>query len=195
MAGDGSTKVSQNTKEVRIVELGRSRDKLTQDMNRVSDIRTGDPKVNKASNNLPIASRISKWSTISRSEVNIELHRSINSAVICESSTGEEILSVLLLREKNTIRRGGDLKTKEVTKRTQIRHEECLTETLLHKGNKLRVVTRDDHVIDIEKQKGATTGRSVNKKSRIMITRLEASINKNRGETLKPSTRSLLKTI
>jgi hypothetical protein len=30
--------------------------------------------------------------------------------VICESSTGEEILSVLLLREKNTIRRGGDLK-------------------------------------------------------------------------------------
>jgi hypothetical protein len=134
-------------------------------MNRVSDIRTGDPKVNKTSNNLPIASRISKWSTISGSEVNIELHKSINSAVICESRTGEEILSVLLLREKNTIRRGGDLKTKEVTKGTQIRHEECLTEMLLHKGNKLRVVTRDDHVINIEKKKGATTGRSVNKRA------------------------------
>ena len=34
-AGDGSVKISQNTKEVSIVELGRSRDKLTQDINRV----------------------------------------------------------------------------------------------------------------------------------------------------------------
>jgi len=37
--------------------------------------------------------------------------------------------------------------------------------------------------------------RSVNKKSRIMVTRLEASIDDNRGKTLEPSTRSLLKTI
>jgi hypothetical protein len=57
----------------------------------------------------------------------------------------------------------------------------------------LRVVTRDGHVIDIEEC--ATTRRSVNKESRIMVTRLEASIDDNRGETLEPSTRSLLKTI
>jgi hypothetical protein len=106
----------------------------------------------------------------------------------------KEVLNVLLLGEENTIRGRGDLKTKEVTKRTQIRHQELLTETLLHKCNVLRIVTRDDHVIDIEKKKGATT-RSVNKKSRIMVTRLEASIDDNRGETLKPSPRSLLKTI
>jgi len=37
--------------------------------------------------------------------------------------------------------------------------------------------------------------RSVNKKSRIMVARLEASIDDNRGKTLEPSTRSLLKTI
>jgi hypothetical protein len=86
-------------------------------------------------------------------------------------------------------------KTKEVTKRTQIRHEECLTERLLHKCNVLRVVTRDDHVIDIEKKKCVTTRRGVNKKSRIVVTRLEASIDDNRGETLEPSVRSLLKTI
>ena len=48
-------KISQNTKEVSIVELGRSRDKLTQDVDRVSDVRTGDPKVNKAPNKLTIA--------------------------------------------------------------------------------------------------------------------------------------------
>jgi hypothetical protein len=58
----------------------------------------------------------------------------------------------------------------------------------------LRIVTRDDHVIDIEK-KGATTRRSVDKKSRIVVTRIEASIDDNRGKTLKPSPRSLIKAI
>ena len=69
----------------------------------------------------------------------------------------------------------------------------CLTKTLLHKGNVLRFVTCDDHVIDIEKK--CATMRSVNKESRIVVTRFEASIDDNRGETLEPSTRSLLKAI
>ena len=81
-AGDGSTKVLQNTNEVSIAELGRSQDKLTQDMNRVSNIRTGDHKIDKAPNKLTIASGISKWCTVSGSEVNIKLHRSVNSVVI-----------------------------------------------------------------------------------------------------------------
>jgi hypothetical protein len=116
VAGDGSAKVSQNTKEVSIVELGRSRDKLTQDMNRVSIIRTDDPKIDKDPNKLTIVSGINKWCTISGSEVNTKLNRSVNNAVISESNTRKEVLSVLLLREKNTIKCGGDLKTKEVTK-------------------------------------------------------------------------------
>jgi hypothetical protein len=120
---------------------------------------------------------------------------SINSVVISESSSRNEVLSVLLLREENTIRGGGDLRTKEVTKRTQIRHKKFLTETLLHKSNVLRIITRDDHVINIKKKKGATKRRSVDKKSRIVVTRLEASIDDNKGKTLKPSSRSLLKTI
>jgi hypothetical protein len=84
----------------------------------VSNIRTGDPKIVKAPNMLTIASGISKWCTVSGSEVNTKLYRSVNSAVISECSMRKEVLSVLLLREKNTIRCGGDLKTKEVTKMT-----------------------------------------------------------------------------
>jgi hypothetical protein len=99
------------------MELGRSQDKLTQDMNRVSNIRTGDPKIDKAPKKLTIASGIRKWCTVSGAEVNTKLHRSVNSAAISES-TRKEVLSVLFLRKKNTIRCGGDLKTKEVTKRT-----------------------------------------------------------------------------
>jgi hypothetical protein len=66
-ARDSSAKVSQNTKEVSIVKLGRSRDKLTQDMHRVRDVRTSDSKVDKAPHKLTIASGISKWYTISGS--------------------------------------------------------------------------------------------------------------------------------
>jgi hypothetical protein len=103
---------------------------------------------------------------------------------------GNEVLSVLLVREENTIRGGGDdFKIKKVMKRTQIL--ELLIETLLHKCNMLRIVTHDDHVIN----KGATMRRGVDKKSRTVVTRLEASIDDNRGEILKPSPRSLLKTI
>jgi hypothetical protein len=69
-----------------------------------------------------------------------------------------------------------------------------LPETRLHKCNVLRIITRDDHIIDIEKMKCATTRRSVDKKSRIMVTGLEANIDDNRGEMLKLSPRSLLKT-
>lgn len=49
----------------------------------------------------------------------------------------------------------------------------------------LRIVTYDDHVFDIEK---CATTRSVDKESRIVVTRLEASIGNNRREMLKPST-------
>jgi hypothetical protein len=59
-ARDSSMKVSQNTKEVSIVELGRGQDKLTQDMNRVRNLRTGDPKVENAPNKPTLVSGINK---------------------------------------------------------------------------------------------------------------------------------------
>ena len=63
-------------------------------------------------------------------------------------------------------------------KRTKIKHQELITESHLHKVNELRVVTGDDHVINIEKKKCATT-----------------SISDNRGEVLKLGPRSLLEAI
>jgi hypothetical protein len=54
-------------KEVSIVKLGRSQGKLTQDVDRVRNVRMGDHKVNKAPNNLLITSGISKWCTVNES--------------------------------------------------------------------------------------------------------------------------------
>jgi 23S rRNA-/tRNA-specific pseudouridylate synthase len=41
---------------------------------------------------------------------------------------------------------------------------------VITKGNILRIIHRDEHIIYIEKNKGTTTGGSVNEKSRIMLT-------------------------
>ena len=104
------------------MKLGGGRDKLTQDVNSMGDVRTSDPKVDKTTNKMPVASRIGKRLTISGPQLNTELHGCVNCAVIGESSTREKILNVLLLGEVDAIRRGRNFETKEVTKRTQIRH-------------------------------------------------------------------------
>ena len=104
--------------------------------------------------------------------------------MIGESSKREEILNILLLREINAIRRGRDLKTKEVMKGAEIGHQELVTETLLHKVNELRIITYDDHLTNIEKQRAITRVR-VNKERRIIVIRCKTSINDNRGEVLK----------
>jgi hypothetical protein len=54
-------------KKVSIVELGGSRDELTQNMNSMRNVRTSNPKINKAPNKVTIASGIIKGNTISRS--------------------------------------------------------------------------------------------------------------------------------
>jgi hypothetical protein len=64
-----------------------------------------------------------------------------------------------------------------------------------NEGNILRVVTSDDHVINIEKKKSATTGKIVNKQHRIMSTGRETSSSHYRSVALKPCTMGLLKAV
>jgi hypothetical protein len=78
-----------------------------------------------------------------------KLHRSVNHTLISEARTSKEILNILLLGEVETRRRGRELNPKKVPERTQIRHQELVTKTLLHKINEPRVITSDDHVINI----------------------------------------------
>jgi hypothetical protein len=72
----------------------------------------------------------------------------------------KKILNVLFLGQINAIRGGRDLNPKKVTKRTKIRHKELLIEMCLGKGNILclgkgnilRIITTDEHVINIKKK-------------------------------------------
>jgi hypothetical protein len=65
----------------------------------------------------------------------------------------------------------------------------------LNKGNVLRVITNNDHVINIKKEKSPTTRWHVDEESRIMRAGEKTNSCDHRGKTLKPSLRSLLKAI
>src|SRR4051812_22582714 len=136
---------------------------MTQNMNWIIDIRTSDSKINKTSNKMAITRGIRKRITISRTKLNIKLHRSLNSALIPKSITSKKNLNILFLRERKDIRSGGDLNPKKIAKRTKISHKKLITKTSLDKGNILRIITSNDHIINIEKEKSASTRKSVNK--------------------------------
>jgi hypothetical protein len=118
-------------------------------------------------------------------KLDIELHRSLNNALITKSSTSKKILDILFLGDIKTIRSGGNLNPKKVAKMTKISHKKILMKAGLNKGNILRVIAGDDHVINIEEKKSATMRRSVDKQCRIM------SSSHHRGEALKPGARGL----
>jgi hypothetical protein len=142
-----------------IVNGGRSGNKLTQNMNRIRYVRTSDSKINKTPNKMAITCRVRKRITISRTKLNIKLHRSLNSAVIPKSSTRKKILNILFLGDRKAIRNGGNLNPKKVAERTKISHKKLITKTSLNKCNILRIITSNDHIINIEKEKSASTRR------------------------------------
>jgi hypothetical protein len=82
----------------------------------------------------------------------------LHKAVISETSTIKKIMNVLSLGEIVAMRCGSDLYPKKVTKGTQVRHVKLLTKTSLNKGNIVKIIPRDEHIVHIEKNKGTTTG-------------------------------------
>jgi hypothetical protein len=79
----------------------------------------------------------------------------------------------------------------KVAKRTKIGHKELLTKTGLNKGNILRIITGDDHIINIEEEKGPFSRRSANKQRKIMSVGGETGSCHNKGKALKPGARGL----
>jgi hypothetical protein len=105
-----------------IVNLGGSSNKLAKNVNSIRDVRTGHTQIDKAPNYMAIPSRISERFTISGTKLEIELHGSLDSAMISEGGASKKISNVLFLGQINAIRGGRDLNPKKVTKRTKIGH-------------------------------------------------------------------------
>jgi hypothetical protein len=164
-------------------------------MNRIRDVGTSDIKIDKTPNKMTITCRVRKRITITSTKLDIELHRSLNSALIPKSSTSKKILDILFLGDRKTIRSGGNLNPKKVAKRTKISHKKLVTKMGLNKGNLLKIITSDDHIVNIEDKKSASMRRNVNKQRRIMSSRGKTSSSHHRDETLKPGTRGLFQAI
>jgi hypothetical protein len=193
--GDCTSKIAENTKEMTVVNRGGSRSKLTQNMNQIGYIGSSDSEIDKTPNKMMIARGIRKRVTIRSTKLDIELHRSLNSALITKISTSKKILDILFLGDIKAIQSGGNLNPKKVAKRTKISHKELLAKTGLNKGNILRIISSDDHIINIEEEKGPSSRRSVNKQRRIMSTGGETGSCHDRGKTLKPDARGLFQAI
>ncbi|KAK1644053.1 hypothetical protein QYE76_061858 [Lolium multiflorum] len=91
-------KIAKDTKKMTIVDTSGSSHELTQNVDWVGDVRTCDSKVDKTPNQVTIASRVRKRITISGTEADIELHRSLDNALITKSGTSEKVLNILLWR-------------------------------------------------------------------------------------------------
>jgi hypothetical protein len=97
---DRASKIAKNTKEMTIVNRGGSREKLTQNMDKIGYIRSRDSKIVKTPNKMMIACRIRERITIRRTKLDVKLHRSLNSAVITKSSTSKEIMDIIFMGDK-----------------------------------------------------------------------------------------------
>jgi hypothetical protein len=64
-----------------------------------------------------------------------------------------------------------------------MRHKKQVTKEGLNKGNILRTIASDDHVIDIDKKNSPTTRRCVDKQ--VMVAGWESINSHHGGETLK----------
>src|SRR3989337_2239381 len=106
----------------------------------IGDVRTCNSKIDKAPNEVAIASGIGKRITVRSTKLNVEHHRSHNSALITESGASKKILNIFFLGDVEAIRGRGDLNPKKIAKWTKISHEELVAKASLNKGNILRVI-------------------------------------------------------
>lgn len=88
-----------NTKKMGVVNLSGSRYKLTRNMHKIRDIRASNTKVDQTTNIVTIASRNHKMFAINATKTNVELHESLNSALISKRSQIKKPLNVFSLKD------------------------------------------------------------------------------------------------
>jgi hypothetical protein len=83
-------------------------------VNGIRNVRTSDAKIDKATDEMMIASGILKRDTVCGTKVSVKLHRSVHRAMISKTGTVKKIINVLSLREVVAIRCGCGLNPKKV---------------------------------------------------------------------------------
>lgn len=87
----------------------RGSHKLVNKMHCIGSVWSSDSEINQTPNELSITSGIRKELPISRMKFDVGLQRTISYLTICETSTGEKIISILGLGQIVAIRGRGHL--------------------------------------------------------------------------------------
>jgi hypothetical protein len=103
-------------------------------VNNIRNVRASDVEIDKATNEVTIASGILKRDTICGTKMSVKIHRSVHGTVINKTDTIKKVMNVLSLGEVVAVRCGCDLYPKKVAKRTKVRHVKLLTRASLDKG-------------------------------------------------------------
>jgi hypothetical protein len=106
---------------------------------------------------MTIVSGINNKNTIGGMKTKVKIHVSVHRMVISKTSMIKDVQNVFVLREIIDIRCGGDLNPSEEAKRTQVIHVELRTESCLDEGSVIKIIASDQHIINIEKNEGATS--------------------------------------
>ena len=81
--------------------------------------------------------------------MNIKFNWSVNSLAVSESSSRQNVRSILDLSNIKTICGMSDFKTQEIIEMSKIFHLKLLTEKFLEFLNATKVITSYDHIIHI----------------------------------------------
>jgi hypothetical protein len=107
-------KISRDVKVITVVDTGESGHELTHDMNDTRNVKTSDVEIDKATNEVMIASGILKRDTICGTKTSVKLHRSVHKVVFSKTGTIKKIMNVISLGEVVAIRCACDLYFKKV---------------------------------------------------------------------------------
>jgi hypothetical protein len=116
----------------------------------VLQLRASESQVLQATNNGAIVRRIRSPRSRGGGELGVRVDRSGRRRAIKHSSTLENILSILMLMEKEPVRSVHYLKAEEVVKRAEVLDVELSAKTINELSKKSIVVGCQDNVVNIE---------------------------------------------
>ena len=190
-----SLDILENPKNSIIVDRMRGIHELTNHTNSMWNIRMSNSEIDQTTNQLTIVSSIRYWFTIQGFELCIVFQGSGNSLFVGDIGFGEKIKSIFSLGKIVAIRRWGNLKPKKIAESAQIFHLKMLTKEVVKRTDTCRIISSNNHIINIKKDKSDTNRGSLDKESSVMRTRSETLLSNNWAKPFKPSSRSLLKAI
>jgi hypothetical protein len=94
---DSATKILKDTKGMTVVDTSRGGHELAQDVNSIRNIKTSDTEIDKATDEVMIASGVLKRDIVCGTKTSVKLYRSVHRAMISKTGTVKKVMNVLSL--------------------------------------------------------------------------------------------------